>query len=348
MLNRLLFAIIFLLGSTALLGGVSSLASLIAATVMTSVTVVIPATNVEPPSPPATILFVGDVMPSRYVAAKMRAYGDDYPFASTTDLLQSADLAFANLESPVTPGLPVPNNSMTFRSDPAALPALARAGIDIVSLANNHSPNYGEKGLIDTLLYLHDADIAAVGAGTANSAYAPVYYDLYNVKVAFIAQNDTDVVPPEYCAGEAHVGTACYDITRVANSIALAEKNADLVIFSMHSGTEYTHEPNGRQIALAHAAVDAGADLVIGHHPHVVQSAEVYKGKHIYYSLGNFIFDQNWSMDTRLGLIVIAHIDRATKKITDFEYKVVRIDDYSRPTPATEKETADVLKRLGL
>lgn len=296
----------------------------------------------------ASMLFAGDVMPSRFVAVRMREKGYDYPFSSVKEMLSAADLAFVNLESPVTPGRTIQNGEMTFRGDPEFLPAMREAGVDVVSLANNHSPNMGADGLADTMRRLDERDIAHVGSGNAARAYAPVSYDLYGMRVAFIAQNDTDVVPPEYCAEAQSVGTACKDLARASSSIALARKFADIVVFTMHAGDEYTHEPNARQKALARAAIDAGADLVIGHHPHVVQRAEIYKGKRIYYSLGNFIFDQNWSRDTRMGLVVMAKIDRNTKKIVDFEHKVIRIDDYSRPTPATTNETAEILARLGL
>ena len=287
-------------------------------------------------------------MPSRYVAAKMRAKGFAYPFASTTDMLSGADLAFANLESPITPGERVVNGAMSFRTDPEFVPFLAASGIDIVSLANNHSPNFGAQGLRDTFRFLNDAHVLHTGAGTTSTAYAPIVKNVGGVRVAFVAMNDTDVIPPEYCASDLRVGTACVDQLRIRETVSAARKISDIVIFSMHAGTEYIHAPNERQVRYAHAAIDAGADLVIGHHPHVVQSAEIYKDRRIYYSLGNFIFDQNWSRDTRLGLVVTATVDRTDKRITGFEHKVVRIDDYARPTPATPEETKEILARLGI
>jgi poly-gamma-glutamate synthesis protein (capsule biosynthesis protein) len=295
-----------------------------------------------------SLFFAGDIMPSRFVATKMRSKGFDYPFGSTIDMIRGADLAFANLESPVTPGPIVKNGEMTFRTDPEFIPALAAAGMDIVSLANNHSPNFGELGLKDTFRFLDAAHILHVGAGTTTAAYAPVIKNVEGIRIAFVAMNDTDVVPPEYCANDTRIGTACIDESRMHEAIVAARTRADVVIFTMHTGAEYVHAPSARQQQYAHAAIDAGADLVVGHHPHVVQSAEIYKGRRIYYSLGNFIFDQNWSRDTRLGLVVIAMVDRKQKRLTGFEHKVVRIDDYARPTPATLEETKEILTRLGI
>lgn len=301
-----------------------------------------------PPLSPVTLLFTGDVMPSRYVAVKMATYGYDYPLSGMKDILSNADLTIINLESPVLHGAPVPNGSMVFRTDPEFLPALKRAGVDIVVLANNHSANLGEGALIETLRHLDDTDMTHLGAGTSSDAYAPIVRTVRGLRIAFVAQNDTDVVSSLTCASPDHVGTACYDLSRASSSIIAARQNADIVVFLMHSGTEYEHTANDRQRALAHAAIDAGADLVIGHHPHVVQAAEIYKGKRIYYSLGNFIFDQNWSLDTRLGLVVGVTIDPVAKMITDHTHTVIRIDDYSRPIPASGDDDVEIRKRLGL
>lgn len=283
------------------------------------------------PETPVRLLFVGDIMPSRYVAVKMARNTRAYPFRDSAYLTRGADLAFANLESPVTRGRAIANSEMSFRTDPEVIPELARAGFDVVSLANNHTPNWGESGIRDTMRYLATSSIAFAGAGTSSAAYAPVYVNARGLRIAIIAQNDTDVVPPEYCAGRSRVGTACFDLAALASSTRAARSQADLVVFTMHAGVEYATSSSARQRTFARAAIDAGADVVIGHHPHVIQNEEVYKGKPIFYSLGNFIFDQDLSPATQRGLVIVLQISPSTKAITAIERYRVRIEDYARP-----------------
>lgn len=277
------------------------------------------------------LLFVGDIMPSRYVAQKMARNGRSYPFRDSAYLTRGADLAFANLESPVTPGRPIANSEMTFRTDPEVLPELGRAGFDVVSLANNHTPNWGEAGIRDTMRYLASSSIAFAGAGTTSQAYAPVFVDAGGMRVAIVAANDTDVVPTRYCASATRTGTACVDLARIASVITDARASADFVVFTMHAGVEYATSSSARQRQIARTAIDAGADAVIGHHPHVIQNEETYKGKPIFYSLGNFIFDQDLSPATQRGLVVVLNVSRDDKRIVAIERYRVRIEDYARP-----------------
>ena len=127
--------------------------------------------------------------------------------------------------------------------------------------------------------------------------------------------------------------------------IQAARKNADVVIVSMHAGTEYTHHPNKTQKKFAHAAIDFGTDLVIGHHPHVVQSIEQYHGKTIVYSLGNFIFDQMWSQKTREGVVLKATISKTG--VRDIDFVPILIEDYAQPRSVTGKQAEQILAPLG-
>lgn len=292
-----------------------------------------------------TLVAFGDIMLSRNVAGKMRLYGNDFPFLKMTDVLSSADIAFANLENPITTGPIVPTGSFTFHADPGSEIALKQSGIDIVSLANNHSPNYGEKGLLDTMTYLDQQSILHTGAGKdLNAALEPAVIERNGVKFAFIAFNDTDVVPPSYGASVKHAGTALIDFDHLHQAMVKAKSLADVVIVSMHAGTEYTPEANKRQIAFAHAAIDEGAEVVIGHHPHVVQNIEQYKGKYIFYSLGNFIFDQMFSEETRNGLGVrLSFVD---KKVVQVELLPVLIEDYAQPHLINPSEATTTLQRV--
>lgn len=287
-------------------------------------------------------------MLSRNVGAAMRSRHDfNYPFLQTRSILQSGDMTFANLETPITPGKPVLTGSMTFRSDPGVEKAMKSAGIDIVSLANNHTMNQGAKGLRDTFSYLDKVGIAHTGAGsTLDAALRPAIATVRSVRFAFLAFNDSDVVPASTGAGPNHAGTALMDTVRMVKSVKAARKKADVVIVSMHSGTEYTPKPNARQQRFARAAIDAGAEMVIGHHPHVVQTVEKYKGKWILYSLGNFIFDQMWSRETRQG--VIAKITFSGTSVQTVAFTPILIENYAQPRVLTGKEATQVIRRLAL
>lgn len=285
---------------------------------------------VKPEPVEVTLVAVGDMMLSRAVATRMERHGYDYPFASTSEYIRMADIAFGNLETPITPGSPVLPYEMSFRADPEVATALKEAGFDILSLANNHTPNFGETGLKDTLRYLDDAGIAHAGAGANRSgAAAPAFLSVKGITFAFLAYSDAYIVPSEYEAGEERAGIALMRTERMTEAVASARHMADIVIVSMHAGDEYELLPNERQTAFARAAIDAGAEIVIGHHPHVVQTMEVYKGKYILYSLGNFIFDQMWSENTREGMV--ASVIFTKKGLSGITFHPVRIEDYAQP-----------------
>lgn len=293
-----------------------------------------------------SLLAVGDVMLSRTVADRIRKYKDiNYPFLKLQAFLQNADITFGNLENPITAGQPVMPFEMVLRANPGQEEALQKAGFDIFSLANNHIPDLGEKGVLDTLHYLKKAGLDYVGAGkNSTEANAPVYITKQGITIAFLAYNDTDVVPDYYEAGEQHAGTAFMKQEKMTEAIREAKTKADLVVVSMHAGKEYVGQPNASQISFAHQAIEAGAEIVIGHHPHVVQTIEKYQGKYIIYSLGNFVFDQMWSSETKEGVTVKIVFDKAGVK-SIFFYPI-GIEDYSQPELLKGEQAAAVLKRL--
>ena len=294
------------------------------------------------------LLFVGDIMPSRWVGHAMKQHGYDFPFENVRPLLASHDIVFGNLESPVREGRSVGAGEMRFRTDPSFVPSLARAGVTIVSLANNHIGDEGEVGIASTTAYLAASGIRWVGVGTTSSAYAPTIVESRGVRVGFVAGNDPSIVPASYCASESRLGSSCFDKERIAKSIATARAQADLVVFSMHAGTEYATTSDPLQRSIARFAIDAGADLVIGHHPHVIQEREHYHGKWIYYSLGNFIFDQEWSRNTKLGLALGIEVQTQNAQILRSTHTIVRIDHYAQPQLATPEETAEMYEFLEL
>ena len=275
-------------------------------------------------------------MLSRTVAKTIREQGDvHYPFLRVENFLRGADLVFANLETPITPGREIRAGEMMFRTNPEMAKVLKEENITVVSLANNHTPNFGQKGLHDTFRYLSEAGVQYVGAGkNEEDARAPIFVERHGTKFAFLAFNDTDA------------GTAFMDVAKMTQQVKKIRSQADVVIVSMHSGKEYIYMPNHSQTTFARAAIGAGADLVIGHHPHVVQKMEIYKDKPIFYSLGNFIFDQMWSEPTKEGVMLqLAFEGPKLKRVT---FIPVYIENYAQPHVADAKVLQHVLERLGL
>lgn len=292
-----------------------------------------------------SLIAVGDVSFSRGIERAVKKNGRDYPLAKMRDYLAGADLMFGNLETPITPGTEIPAGEMVFRSNPGTELALQHAGFSIVSLANNHTPNFGEVGLKNTFKYLTQAGIKYAGAGSDEAAAnQPVYLESRGIKFAFLAFNDTDVVPDSYEAGDSRAGTAFMRSEKMMQAVQAARLKADVIIVSMHSGTEYVAEPNDSQTQFARAAIDAGADLVFGHHPHVVQTMERYKGKYIFYSLGNFVFDQSWSRETTQGLAVKIYFRK--DGVSRISFLPVIIESNSQPRPAASREAEEILSRL--
>lgn len=246
---------------------------------------------------PVTLLACGDVLLSRTVADMIVRNGYRWPFRHVRDLVSSADLAFCNLENPASfLGSPYPGKpaEVTFRAPPGALFGLAWAGFDVVSLANNHMGDYGPEAIRETLEYLDLLGIARAGAGIdEESARAPVIMDVRGARVAFLARAEASwsVVS----ATPSRPGIALADRDLLASDIAALRRQyrPDYVVVSVHWGEEHDRFPGPAQREFGRAAVDAGADLVLGHHPHVLQSLERYGEGLIVYSLGNFVFDMN-------------------------------------------------------
>ncbi len=303
--------------------------------------------EIFPETKEASLIAVGDISFSRSVEKMTKNHGLDYPLLKIKDYLRKADIVFGNLEAPITPGREILTGEMIFRSNPGVETTLKDARFNLLSLANNHTMNFGIKGLEDTLKYLKQAGIQYVGAGENDQeAYRPVYLESGGIKFAFLAYQNPKIVPTSYEANNNHAGIAFMNTEKMTEAVKEARQQADFVIVSMHAGDEYSIKPNDSQISFAHSAIDAGADLVIGHHPHVVQTIEEYKNKYIFYSLGNFIFDQMWSQETKRGLAV--KIFFAKDKITGISFLPVVIENYCQPRPADadDKESAQILQRL--
>lgn len=276
------------------------------------------------PSQEITTIFGGDVMLSRYVHRATVARGDWIaPFARIADEFKQNDLAFINLEAPFKQYGPyhVSDDAMSFKVDPNMMQGMQAAGIDIVSLSNNHVYNAGQAGVDYTKQYL-------VENGIAYCLESPDIREVKDVKFAFLCYS--------YALN--------LDTNKLINDINSVKEQADVIIVSMHNGAEYTENISWSQSNFAHTAIDHGADLVIGHHPHVVQRMEEYKGKYIFYSLGNLIFDQDWSWPTQLGVTV--KITWENDDIKKIEYKPIKIDYDFQPRFMGFEEGKEVLGRL--
>jgi len=276
-----------------------------------------------PEDPSASLVAVGDVMLARRVGRKIAKRGLAWPFEKVADTIREADLAFCNLECPLSAkGIKV-NKPICFKADPANVQCLADAGFDIVSLANNHSLDCGRSGLLETMHYLEKFGIQAAGAGeTLKAAAEPTIVEVNSLRIAFLARN---ALYPEGIWFRADAPSAApLDESTIEQEIGAARAHADVVVVSLHWGVEYRLQPQKGQVALARKIIDAGASLVLGHHPHVIQPLEEYHGGLIAYSLGNFVFDSRF---TRCKETVMLRCRLSRLGVSDLEVLPVRIED---------------------
>lgn len=262
----------------------------------------------SPPPPPLprrlTLAAVGDIMLDRSVGAKIDKEGCAHIIEQVAPKLKQADITFGNLECPLsTVGPHSPREHLIFRAHPRTVEVLELAGFDIVSLANNHTLDAGRGGLRQTLQHLEEADIAYVGAAEVKAEGSqPAFIDVNRLTVGFLAYTDLTFVH----GSDSKVDK---DLSELREQISAAKNKCDLLTVSYHWGTEYHRRPSQRQVQVAHTSVDAGADVVLGHHPHVLQGMEMYKQRPILYSMGNFIFDQRAGERTESGLFRLYYIE---------------------------------------
>jgi poly-gamma-glutamate capsule biosynthesis protein CapA/YwtB (metallophosphatase superfamily) len=237
-----------------------------------------------------TLTAVGDVQLARGVGRVMAARGFDYPWEQVRAEVRGADLSLLNLECALSAhGIAIAKR-YSFAADPRAAEGLARAGFDVAVLANNHSLDCGRNGLVETEAVLREHGLQPVGAGaTEAEAAAPLIVTRRGLRIAILAR--TFVLPDGVVYREDAPTVAAYDPERIAEEVRAARRQADMVVVSLHWGVEYTRQPQESQRRIAHALIDAGATLVLGHHPHTPQPVERYRQGLIAYSLGNFVFD---------------------------------------------------------
>ncbi len=247
-----------------------------------------PAPEPAPPPPQKLhLVAVGDIMLDRWVGKKIAADGCASIIEQVADQLREGDITFGNLECPLsTVGAHQPRGACVFRADPKTVKVLVLGGFDIVSLANNHTLNSGKAALMQTLDHLEAAGIAYVGAARDKERGSePTLFAVGDIRIGFMAYTDLSL-------GHGSYSKVDRELTRLRAQIQEAKNNCNLLIVSYHWGEEYRRRPTSRQVQVAHASIEAGADVVLGHHPHVVEGVEIYQSKPILYSMGNFIFDQ--------------------------------------------------------
>jgi poly-gamma-glutamate capsule biosynthesis protein CapA/YwtB (metallophosphatase superfamily) len=301
-----------------------------------------------PPSSPADpeirLAFLGDILLGGGLAGVIADRGADYPWRHAAFMLQAADLALGNLETSVTTSGSPAKKTYTFRSHPDTLRGAARAGIDVLTLANNHSLDFGPEALLESIGHVKAAGIYPVGAGQdAAEAFSPVIVAVKGLKVAVFGF--TRVIPvPEWAAGEGHAGLAAgYDPKPVIAALDAVRTKVDIIIVLFHWGEERQETPRPMDISLARAMIGHGATIVVGHHPHVLQGIDLHDGNLIAYSLGNFIFttvDRRLNQET--GILAV----RAKRSgVTGAHFTPLYIAE-GQPRPVTGREGERILARL--
>lgn len=293
-----------------------------------------------------TVTAVGDIIFGRKVDQQLVAYGDyTRPFHRVGDALRWADVTVANLECTLTSLVRPPHDwgTFSFGSSPRAIEGLRYAGIDVVSLANNHSRDMGVEPFLQMLGILGEAGIGYTGAGRdLAEAHAPAIVEVRGTRIAFLGYDE--VGSRWYGATDSAPGTAAMSEQAVRRDVAAARLQADVVIPFFHWGVEYTNRPTERQHRVAHAAVEAGAAMVLGSHPHWVQAIEFYEGALISYGLGNFVFDQSWSTETTQG--VILHTSFLDGRLASVRFVPIQIEELHQPRILNREAGRPVLDRM--
>jgi len=252
--------------------------------------------------PCVSIVSVGDIMIGNHTIAYMERLGLQYPFAATASVIKKGDMALANLESPFTDTGTRFEKTFTFKVPPQYGVSLLEPGIDVVTLANNHILDYGIEGLNDTITLLDSIGILHCGAGnTKRDARQPAIFQVNGFRIAVLGYSMT--FPEEFFATNSSGGTNYPHENNLVANIQRCDTLADFTVVTFHWGEESSNAVKSYQRRMAHRVIDLGADLVVGHHPHVLQGLEIYKNRLIAYSLGNYAFS-SYSTIAREGMIL--------------------------------------------
>lgn len=252
------------------------------------------ASATSPSSDSINLAFAGDILLDGFVGDQIAKYGVNFPFVKVAPTLQKADIAFANLETPVSIRGKAAEKTFAFRSKPATLGGLTYAGIDGVSLANNHILDFGKDAMLDTLVHLDRNKIGYTGAGKdVDEAFKPYTKTVKGKKIAILGVSR--VLPsPSWYAGINKPGAAsAYTSQPLLGAIQKMSKENDYTIVYIHWNEEFKDYPEKYARTLAKQMIDSGADIILGAHSHCLMGIEYYKNKPIYYSLGNFVFNRS-------------------------------------------------------
>jgi len=281
-------------------------------------------------------------MLSRGVDLWMQKEGHLYPFKNIAEITNSAEVVFGNLESPLSRRGSKGGKIYSFRGNPESVKGLIYAGFKVLNLANNHSYDYGREAFEETLKLLNQNNIQTIGAGkNLKEARKPAIFNLDNLKVASLGY---DLSPGAFYAGENNPGIAKAKSSWIIEDIEKVKRDVDLVIVSFHWGIEYENFPTEYQKSLAHMAVDCGADIVVGHHPHTFQGIELYKGKIIAYSLGNFVFDQKDIKNNQSLILKVIFTEERLLRVEIIPIELVTFP--CSPKIAEGKMAQEILDRL--
>lgn len=304
-----------------------------------------------------TFLAVGDILISRGVARAIDRTGNPLtPFEKMKDVFLSTDFNFGNLECPISGRENVVGKGLVFNMRTKDLEGLKKYNFKVLTLANNHAMDMGINGLRNTHKVLDENGFVRVGTGeNLDEAWTPKIHEVKGVKIGFVAVSYVSINDGSGAARNDYVARM-EDKDRIKKAIdQLKSQGVDFIVAAMHAGVEYQRRPHQPQIDFAKTAIDYGADMVIGGHPHWVQIFEQYKGKYIFYSLGNFIFDQTWSRDTQEGLALKITLDskksniqtNSKTNVEQIELIPVVIENASTPRVANESESASIMKKIG-
>jgi len=303
-----------------------------------------------PPLPQTTLLFTGVIVPARCVQAAIDMRGDsDYLFDEVRDSLSQADLAVGTLNATISDYPPhtgcIPTYVLVGGAQNAD--ALAHAGFDLMSVATNHIKNCGltncgDRAFFDTLDNLRRVGILPIGAGKdLAEAMQPVVVEVNGVRFGFVSLGQLE---PIAFASQDSPGIAVLNEENLHAAIAAARRVSDVVIAMPHWGPEEAPMPNWSQRQLARLAVEAGADLVVGNHTHVVQALEEINRVMVFYGLGNFVFDQDWARDHQQGVILKVLFEG--KRFISYELIPTHVDGDGRVHIADAEEASEVLARI--
>ena len=309
------------------------------------------ANTITPTSiPTTTLLFTGVIVTARCVQAAIDARGDsDYLYDEVRQIISQVDLAVGTLNATISDFPPrtgcLPTYILVGGSENAD--ALERAGFDLMSVATNHIKNCGisncgDRAFFDTLDNLTRVGIAPVGAGeNLQEAMQPVVREVNGVRFGFVSLGQLE---PRVFADEDEPGIAVLNEENLSSAIEAAQQVSDVVIVMPHWGPEDVPQPNWSQRDLARQAVDAGADLVVGNHTHVVQAIQEIDGVKVFYGLGNFVFDQNWALDHQQG--VILKVTYQGTEMIDYQLIPTHVDFDGLVHIAGDDEAAEILSRI--